>query len=231
MKNSENKVLKGGAQKNVQKGLIVLIISILLFVGLIAGVGFAVFTDSKVVGSWQIDSDKEEHRILKFHNDNTVSLVMDSLQIDGTYEVKENNTIYIKIEVNSQGVMRGDYTYIVNSSLIGKTLNLKDPTGKTTQYKQYKKEEKKSDPNLKLDEKLLGTWLDQERNTEYEFKNDGIIILKNKNLTVKFKYRTNEGKISFLQDVGDNAQAVDPEYKIDGDNLTLGELHLVRKTA
>lgn len=230
MKNNENKIVNSGAQKNIQKGLIVSIISILLFIGLLAGISFAVFTDGSIVGSWQIDSDKEEHRVLTFNSDNTVSLVMDSLQIDGKYEIKGNNKIYIDIEINSQGIMKGDYTYIINSSLIGKTLDLKDPTNKTTQYKQYKEEGKKSDPNLKLDEKLLGTWIDKERNSEYEFKNDGVLTLKNENLTVNFKYRTNEGKISLLQDDGGrNAQTIDPEYKIDGDNLTLGGLHLVRK--
>ena len=229
MKNSENKVLKGGALKNVQKGLIISIISVLLFVGMVAGIGFAVFTDNNVVGSWQLDSEKEEHRILTFNGDNTVSLVMDSLKIDGTYEIKGNNTINLKIEVSSQGIMKGDYTYIVNSSLFGKTLDLKDSAGKTKQYKQYQSETKKSDPNLKLDESLFGTWLDKERSLEYEFKNDGTVTIKNKNLTITLKYNTNENKISFLQNVGENSKASDLDYKIDGNDLTLGELSLVKK--
>ena len=131
MENSKNKV-KNGAQKS----LIVSIISILLFVGLLTGVGFAVFTDSSIVGSWQLDSTKEEHRILTFNSNKTVSVVMDSLKIDGTYEIKGNNTVNINIEVNSQSVMKGDYTYIINSSLVGKTLDLKDKAGKATHYKQ-----------------------------------------------------------------------------------------------
>lgn len=228
MKYGEKKFFNGGM---AQKGLIASIISILLFVGLLAGVSFAVFTDRGIVGSWQIDSDKEEHRILTFKDEGKVSLIIDSLQIDGTYEIKGNNTVHVDLQVNSQGVMKGDYTYIINSSLIGKTLDLKDSTGKNTQYKQYQKESKKSDPNLKLDEKLFGTWVDNERNSEYEFKNDGIITIKSKNLMITLKYSISEGKICFFQDVGANAQARDLEYKIDGDNLTLGELNLVRKSA
>jgi len=226
MKNIES---KGVTQKIAQKGLLTSVISILLFVGIIAGVSFAIFTDSNIVGSWQIDSSKEEHRIITFNSDNTVSLVMDSLQIDGKYELKENNTIYVDIEVNSQGVMKGNYTYIINSGFIGKTLDLKDSTGKTTQYKQYQKEEKKSDPNLKLDEKLFGTWVDKERSSEYEFKSDGTVTIKNKNLTMVLKYNLSDGKISFLQNLGESSQASDLQYNIDGDNLTLGELKLVRK--
>lgn len=229
MKYGEKKIKNGGLQNIAQKGLIASIISILLFVGLLAGVSFAVFTDSNIIGSWQIDSDKEEHRILTFKDEGKVSLVIDSLQIDGTYEIKGNNTVNIILEVNSQGIMKGDYTYIINSSLIGKTLDLKDQAGKTTQYKQYQKEGKKSDPNLKLDEKLFGTWLDNERHSEYEFKNDGTITIKSKNLTVTLKYSISEGKICFLQNVGENAEANDLEYKFDGDNLVLGELRLVRK--
>lgn len=224
MENSKNKV-KNGAQKS----LIVSIISILLFVGLLTGVGFAVFTDSSIVESWQLDSTKEEHRILTFNSDKTVSVVMDSLKIDGTYEIKGNNTVNINIEVNSQGVMKGDYTYIINSSLVGKTLDLKDKAGKATHYKQYQEEMKKSDSNLKLDEKLFGTWVDKERNSEYEFKKDGTITLKNKNLTVTLKYLINENKIRFLQSLGEKSQVNDLEYKIDGDNLIIGELNLVKK--
>lgn len=224
MKNSENK-------NKVKKGLVMSVLSILLFVGLLAGVAYAVFTDNSIVGSWQIDSSNEEHRVLTFNSDNTVSLVIDTLQIDGTYELKGNNTININLEVSSQSVMKGDYNYIINSGLNGKTLDIKDSGNMSTKYKQYKKEQKKSDPNLKLDENLLGLWLDKEGNVEvtYEFKNDGSLTIKNKNLTMTLKYNLYDGKISFLQNVGENAQMSDLEYKIDGNNLTLGDLNLERK--
>ena len=43
------------------------------------------------------------------------------------------------------------------------------------------------------------------------------------------KYLINENKISFLQNLGENSQVNDLEYKIDGDNLIIGELNLVKK--
>ena len=229
MERMENlkKTIKG---KMLQKGIIFFIISGLLLILLFTGVAFAVFTDNSVVGSWQIDADNEESdKILTFNGDNTVSLEINSLKLDGTYEVKSANAMQIDIEVNSQSVMQGDYTYNVNSSLNKKTLELKDQGQKLTKYKQYKKEMKKPDPNIKLDEKLFGTWVDEERNSEYEFKDAGILNIKNSNLTISLKYTANNGKVSFLQNIGARAEENDLNYSIDGDKLVLGEVTLRKK--
>lgn len=182
---------------------------------------YSIYFDSNIIGSWETcDGDYKE--VLTFNQDGTALCEVNSMMlVTGSYEKKGNNKINIDIKANSQDIFTGEYDYVVVSSANGRKLELKYGDNNAVKYSQHKEEQGKLTVNKTLDSNLLGKWKNDERDLEYEFKNNSVAILKNKNITFKFKYSTQDGEITLLQNAGSKAGESKMSYSIDGDVITI----------
>ncbi len=184
---------------------------------------YAIYFDSSIIGSWET-CDGDHKAVLTFTQDGTALYEVNSMMlVTGSYEKKGNNKINIDIKANSQDIFTGEYDYVVVSSANGRKLELKYGDNNVDKYNQHKEEQGKLTVNKTLDSNLLGKWKNDERDLEYEFKNNSVAILKmkNKNITFKFKYSTQDGEITLLQNAGSKAGESKMSYSIDGDVITI----------
>ena len=184
---------------------------------------YAIYFDSSIIGSWET-GDENSKVVLTFTQDGTASYESDSIKVTGNYEKKENNKINIDIKANSRDILTGEYDCIVVSSANGRKLELKDNDNNVVKYNQHKEEQGKLTVNKTLDSNLLGKWKNDERDLEYEFKDNSVAILKNKNITFKLKYSTQDGEITLLQNAGSRARESKMSYSIDGDVVTIEDI-------
>lgn len=183
---------------------------------------YSIYFDSNIIGSWET-GDENSKVVLTFTQDGTASYESDSIKVTGNYEKKENNKINIDIKANSRDILTGEYDCIVVSSANGRKLELKD-NDNVVKYSQHKEEQGKLTANKTLDSNLLGKWKNDERDLEYEFKDNSVAILKNKNITFKLKYSTQDGEITLLQNAGSRARESKMSYSIDGDVVTIEDI-------
>jgi len=66
---------------------------------------------------------------------------------------------------------------------------------------------------------ILGVWTDSQQAMEYEFKADGVMLIKFMGEEVETKYELKDGKLSVTDPEAGETTAV--EYKLEGDSLTL----------
>lgn len=184
---------------------------------------YSIYFDSNIIGSWET-GDENSKVVLTFTQDGTASYEFDSIKVTGNYEKKENNKINIDIKANSRDILTGEYDYVVVSSANGRKLELKDSYNNVDKYNQHKEEQGKLTVNKTLDSNLLGKWKNDERDLEYEFKDNSVAILKNKNITFKLKYSTQDGEITLLQNAGSRARESKMSYSIDGDVVTIEDI-------
>lgn len=184
---------------------------------------YSIYFDSNIIGSWET-GDENSKVVLTFTQDGTASYESDSIKVTGNYEKKENNKINIDIKANSRDILTGEYDYVVVSSANGRKLELKDSYNNVDKYNQHKEEQGKLTVNKTLDSNLLGKWKNDERDLEYEFKDNSVAILKNKNITFKLKYSTQDGEITLLQNAGSRARESKMSYSIDGDVVTIEDI-------
>ena len=184
---------------------------------------YAIYFDSNIIGSWET-GDENSKVVLTFTQDGTASYESDSIKVTGNYEKKENNKINIDIKANSRDILTGEYDCVVVSSANGRKLELKDSDNNVVKYSQHKEEQGKLTVNKTLDSNLLGKWKNDERDLEYEFKDNSVAILKNKNITFKLKYSTQDGEITLLQNAGSRARESKMSYSIDGDVVTIEDI-------
>ena len=171
---------------------------------------YAIYFDSNIIGSWET-GDENSKVVLTFTQDGTASYESDSIKVTGNYEKKENNKINIDIKANSRDILTGEYDCIVVSSANGRKLELKDSDNNVVKYSQHKEEQGKLTVNKTLDSNLLG-------------KDNSVAILKNKNITFKLKYSTQDGEITLLQNAGSRARESKMSYSIDGDVVTIEDI-------
>ena len=183
---------------------------------------YSIYFDSNIIGSWET-GDENSKVVLTFTQDGTASYESDSIKVTGNYEKKENNKINIDIKANSRDILTGEYDCIVVSSANGRKLELKD-NDNVVKYSQHKEEQGKLTANKTLDSNLLGKWKNDESDLEYEFKDNSVAILKNKNITFKLKYSTQDGEITLLQNAGSRARESKMSYSIDGDVVTIEDI-------
>ncbi len=222
-KTSEVKNKKG------KRNIIVLSTVLCLSFLLIGVLVYKVLFDNNIVGTWKLQSENDSSEILTLNKDHTVSLEIDSIKIDGTYELKDDNIISIDIKMNSNDVLVGEYHYNISSSFTEKILEL-DVEKKKYKYTQLDcKAPEKISKNVDYPKELIGSWVNSERNLEYEFTKKGIAKLKTNNITITLKYKINDNKISFLQSLGGDAHERSSEYSIIEDKLILNNLEYVKK--
>ena len=137
--------------------------------------------------------------------------------------VISNNESDVK-KYKKEARISDDCSKEVFNSTDEKKIESKECDNNVVKYSQHKEEQGKLTVNKTLDSNLLGKWKNDERDLEYEFKDNSVAILKNKNITFKLKYSTQDGEITLLQNAGSRARESKMSYSIDGDVVTIEDI-------
>ena len=225
--NIENSALELKQQKGLKLSKRFLILSVVVAIFLFLGTYF-IFFYNNINGIWTTKSNDID-TYLNFRNDGTVSFRINSVEVFGKYELKPDNKVNIDIKLNSSDVLSGEFTYKMNSNFISRKLELKDSSGKVTEYTQGKEEEIKLPSDFMPNDKILGTWFNKEYNLEYTFTDNGIIKRKSSNVIITLTYTIDNSKIDFVQNLGRQSQENAIEYSFNGEKLILAGVEFYRK--
>lgn len=203
---------------------IVSIVGAIVLIVAIALVSF--FLNNNIFGSWT-KVGSENSYVLTINKNGTITVSMNAMSVDGTYNLKKDNIINFDIKVNNKNIMTGEYTYKVNFNFIDKKLELTDEKGNKEQYVSYKKKETKGVKDFALVEQLVGKWRNDETGVEYEFDNNGIAKIRKDNMVIDFNYKADDNKITFMSK--ESEEQTELYYKIDNNVLKLGGVDYIKQ--
>lgn len=210
------------------KKTILMVGSILVAVAALFVGAFLIFFNNSIVGTWGFD-DGQTETILTLKNNGTASIQMDSVKIDGTYELSGNDTVKINIKADAQNQVDDEYKYDVSSGLASRSLNLISSQGKKVTYNQSKSKEIKGNEGFIPVEGLLGTWENKSLGFEYEFTNNGVAIFRKNNTTIELTYTADDTNITFEQSVRGKTQENVVKYSIGTDEIFLNSMRFTKK--
>lgn len=225
--NIENGTLDLKQKKGLKLSKKFLTLSVIVAIFLFLGTYF-IFFYNNINGIWTTKSNDVD-TYLNFRNDGTVSFRVSSVEVFGKYELKPDNKINIDIKLNSSDVLSGEFTYKMNSNFISRKLELKNSSGKVTEYTQGKEEEIKLPADFVPNDKILGTWFNKEYDLEYTFTNNGVIKRKSSNIIITLTYTIDDSNINFVQNQGKQSQENSIEYSFNGEKLILAGVEFDRK--
>ncbi|MDQ5983721.1 MAG: hypothetical protein RUMPE_00747 [Eubacteriales bacterium SKADARSKE-1] len=207
----------------------ILKVGAMLAVVIIAVFGcFLIFFNNSPVGTWKLNEGQAE-TILTLKNDGTASIQVDSIKVDGTYELSGGDAVKINIKTDSQNQINDEYKYEVKSGLTSRSLSLTSSQGKKVTYTQSKPKEIKGSDNFTPVKEVLGTWENKSVKFEYELTNKGIAIFRKDNTTIKLTYTVDDTNITFKQSVNGKNQENVVKYSVGTDELFLNGMRFTKK--
>lgn len=208
------------SRKQLKKKNLIMIMIVSFFVILISLITFFVFFNNSIIGSWSKSGDGI-HYVLTFKDDGSIIVSKDSISLNGTYSLKEDNVVSFDVPMNSRSFMSGDYKYNIISNFSDKRLELIDDKGNKEEYNQYQLKEPEGLKDFPAKESLLGRWKNDEFGIEYEFYNDGLATVKKDNMTITFHYNVDDKTIVLKGKVSGGEQESKIAYTIEENILKI----------
>ncbi len=211
-------------QPRNKKWWIISIVSAVVVILAIVMITF--FLNNNVVGSWSRVGSEDSY-VLTLNNNGTITVSRGSMSLDGTYSLKENNTINFDVKINDKNIMSGDYTYKVNFNFVEKKLELTDENGNKEEYMAYKKDKPKGTEDFSLVQQLVGKWKNEETGVEYEFNDKGVAKIRKDNMAIDFNYKADDNKITFMS--RETEEQTELNYKMEDKVLKLGGVDYIKQ--
>lgn len=215
-------------QKSKKTGLIIGIIAALIVL-IVAGVTcYFYFFNKTLIGSWSGDTNGAD-TVLTFKDGGVFEFDMGAINVEGTYEQKDKNTVKIDASVDGASVMTGEFKYEITSGFTDRKLRL-TVNNKTVEYTSAQRSEVTPPENFTPVDALIGKWSNEETGFTYEFTDNGLALFKKSNMTITLTYSATDSEITLKGDVGGNDQENTLPYTITDDKLVLAELEYVKQS-
>lgn len=192
--------------------------------------------DNRLIGTWQIVNENGENHTLfsyVFKDEKTAIMAMGNVAYCSELKLEKNkegkDTLFAKLYYNING------TYIYEISDDGKRLTLTEDgvensekvvLNKVADY-QFMPDPPK---NLKIDERLIGTWKDKEGSgITYTFNENGTMENNSLNVIITYaQFSASDGKISVLYNQGTDVED-SYKYSFDGDVLIIDGVKFLKQ--
>ena len=227
----ENEKVCTGKSGSVKRTLVFSFLAIFAALALI--LGYFVFFNKSVVGTWKIDRNGENKGVaaLIFDPDGKATYTTGSYVVTGNWS-KDGDNLNLNIGTDEGTIFSGKYTCRVSTGLIDKTVELTSEKKERINLKQYKMEEAVHPVNnfVPKDE-LLGKWsTGKEGSYTYEFKDNGLVVLNKGNVTITFTYYFDDESITlmkyYLKDSADETPRTRVRYSVNNGILKIGSMTL-----
>ena len=229
--NGENGEVCAKKSGSVKRTLVFSFLAIFAALALI--LGYFVFFNKSVVGTWKIDRNGENKGVaaLIFDPDGKATYTTGSYVVTGKWS-KDGDNLNLNIGTDEGTIFSGKYTCRVSTGLIDKTVELTSEKKERINLKQYKMEEAVHPVNnfVPKDE-LLGKWsTGKEGSYTYEFKDNGLVVLNKGNVTITFTYYFDDESITlmqyYLKDSADETPRTRVRYSVNNGILKIGGMTL-----
>ncbi len=212
---------KKPSRRAIRIGSAVLVVLVVL----VALVVFLTRPQDSLLGSWE---NQTGDSYMTFREDGTVEVTVQVMHVEGTYTLKENNTVYLNIyALENREILDGDFTYAFNDG----ALILTDVNGQQEVFTKNEQDLNAITPpeTPVVDANLVGTWGDEAGKMSYTFREDGTITCVIGGVSMRGVYEARDGNVYATYSVLDQREQEILPYVVEGEQLTINNIELVKQ--
>lgn len=208
------------------RAIIMRIISFCLAFVLLVVSGYFIFFRKDILGKWEL-KDELAQTFLEFKPGGVVTFTVDCMSIDGTYQLKDQDTVAIDVSVNESVFISGEYNYAINQGISSRELVLTDGEGHSKQCRQYSELYRFKVNTFVPRYEVVGIWKGEE--LEYEFTDLGNAKLRKSNMTLHARYDFSDDFILMMWSEDAVDKEAQLEYTMQGNTIIINGMEFTRQ--